>query len=129
MRGQSGLTDATASNIAAISRHEPNANNGDILPNSEWFAVMSLELWRQKVAAHLQCLCQQSDPAGYSDRTLRAWSSGENEPPARVLALLLRSADGGKVLTWVMRDCEQPWWIRHKKAERIYNALQAELRE
>lgn len=123
-------TKATASNVSAISRKEPKPppNHCDILQNREWFAIMSLELWHRKVAAHLHALFVEAGGKDYSERTIYAWTGDGHEPSAGVLAFLLRSSDGGRVLTWVMRGCEQPWWLRHERAERIYKMLEAELR-
>ena len=93
---------------------------GNILPHAEWFARMALELWRHKVAAHLDHLFQQSG-VRFSERTCRAWGAGDNEPPARALALLLRSDDGPLVLAWIMRDDPPQWW---RKLQLAHLALQ-----
>jgi len=129
MRAEWNDNGATANNVSAIVRKEsePPPRHCDILQSREWFAVMSLELWHQKVAAHL-ALFVQGGGQECSERTLYDWSSGKHEPPSRILVGLLRSSDGNRVLAWVMRDCEQTWWQAHQRAERIYNALQAELR-
>jgi hypothetical protein len=109
MRVVSSGSEIVAINAAAESRHEtlPAAaanNRGNILPQAEWFAVMARELWAFKVGAHLQ------HHLGYSDRTCRAWGSAESEPPARALALLLRTEDGPRVLAYIMRGSDAEWW-------------------
>jgi len=131
MRAEWNDNGATARNSAAISSHRAADHTwrGKIMPDGEWFPVMAFELWYQKVAANLQVFFLQSGPEmEVSDRTLRAWASGANEPPATRLALLLRSSDGRRVLAFIMRDCQQEWWAKFQRAERIYKTLEAELK-
>lgn len=90
---------------AGSGRDNSETNNcGTILPQAEWFAVMGRELWQFKIGAHLEC------HLGCSERTARAWGSGTHEPPARALAMLLRTDDGPRILEYLMRDSPPPWW-------------------
>lgn len=110
---RSDFIDGTATNVAAICGREQRGQNwrGKILPDGEWFPVMALELWREKVAANLQVFfIQGGAESGVSDRTLRSWACGASEPPATRLAFLLRSDDGPRVLAWIMRHDPPRWW-------------------
>ena len=56
--------------------------------------------------------------AGSPDRTARAYSSGDRNPSWIVLHDLIRGKEGYRVLTWVMRDSTETWWvvIQHERA-------------
>lgn len=75
----------------------------DRAPN--WFSALVAELWPVKGPAAL------AQYARCPDRTARAYSSGDREPPASVLRDLLRGDEGYRVLTHVMRDREPTWWV------------------
>lgn len=113
MRVLSSVPPPTANSGAAGSCRESPASNdrGNILPQAEWFALMARERWQFKVAAHLQ------HHLGYSERTCRSWGSAECEPPARALALLLRTEDGPFILEYIMRDSGAQWWNDLVKAK------------
>jgi hypothetical protein len=102
-----------ATNAAAASCREelPPKNSGNILPQAEWFALMARERWQFKAPAALADLIGDVEHGGYGERTYRAWSSAANEPPARALAILLRSNEGDQVLDWIMRDDPPNWWL------------------
>lgn len=90
------------------------SDRGNILPLADdWFALMGRGLWPLKAAAHLHHL------TGASERTCRAWASGTSEPPSRVLATLLRSDEGPRVLAWLMDGADALWWREHLRALRI----------
>ena len=112
MRGVSDEAAEAANNCAAESRREVSGPNhrGNILPQAEWFALMAREIWRFKVAANVQA------HTGYAERTCRSWGSAESEPPARVLALLLRSDDGPRVLEYIMRENPPGWYTALRQA-------------
>ena len=109
LRVSAGSEEGTTSGAAKVCRTSLPAEKatflGNILPHSEWFARMGRELWQFKIGSHLEC------HLGCSDRTARAWASGDNEPPARALALLLRTEDGPRILEWIMRDDPPAWWL------------------
>lgn len=56
--------------------------------------------------------------AGCPDRTARAYSSGDRNPPWTVLRDLLRGDEGYPVLKFVMHDATCTWWlvIQHERA-------------
>ena len=101
MREVSNAGTARANEVTAESCEQ--RIDGRVLPDL-WFARMARELWQFKVAAHLHAT------TGRSERTCRAWEAGDNEPGCTTLAQLLRSPDGPRVLSWVMRGCDEPWW-------------------
>lgn len=85
-----------------------------------WFALLCRELWGANAPKELEF------KSGRSDRTCRAWSSGDSPPPVNILLLLQRDPDiGRQVLDYVMRDCNAPWWHRFKRAERIAEQVEA----
>lgn len=120
MRTEWNENAATANNVAAISRQSQYLlrHDGKIMPDGEWFPIMALELWREKVAANLQVFfIEGGDPKpAVSDRTLRSWASGGSEPPATRLVYLLRSTDGPRVLCWIMRNDPPKWWTDLQRA-------------
>jgi len=122
MRREWDSNSATASNVAAISRqaNPVRQDHAARLVQGEWFPIMALELWHQKVSAALGVFfIEGGDPVEVSDRTRRAWASGESELPAYRLALLLRSSEGPRILCWIMRNDPPEWWL----------ALQGAIRE
>jgi len=114
-----GKVDVAATKSAAESCRDSSAlpDRGKILPQAEWFAVMARELWHFKVPAHIH------NHTGYSERTCRAWAAAESEPPARVLALLLRTDDGPRVLEYIMRNSDVRWWLLVCQARNILSTL------
>lgn len=85
-----------------------------------WFALLCRELWGANAPKELEF------KSGRSDRTCRAWTAGDSPPPVNILLLLQRDPDiGRRVLDYVMRDCNAPWWQSFKRAERITAQVEA----
>lgn len=75
-----------------------------------WFAVLCRELWGANAPKELEFR------TGRSDRTCRAWASGDNLPPLEIVLGLLRDAQcGQRVLDYAMRDCAAPWWVARER--------------
>lgn len=64
---------------------------------------------------------------GFEERTCYRYAAGDRKPPGWFIVSLLRSEQGATWLAAFMDKSEARWWVRHLKAERIYNALAAEL--
>ena len=45
------------------------------------------------------------------ERTASRWMAGCVDPPSRALIALIQSDQGWRVLTHIMRDSKQPWWL------------------
>lgn len=75
-----------------------------IIAEPLWFAVMCQRIFGPNAAKELHFLL------GNSDRTCRAWASGDCIPLATPLALLLRTKHGDAVLTYIMRGVDVEWW-------------------
>jgi hypothetical protein len=116
------IVASSANSVAAISCREIAApdDRGNILPPAGWFMRMARDLWQRKVAAHLHFLL------GASERTCRAWASGDSEPSASVLVALLRSDQGGRVLAFVMAGATAPWWRELRRARIVADAYDAQ---
>ena len=78
--------------------------------SSGWFAKMARKLWASKTAAVLAFL------TGRRERQCYRYASGQAEPMASFLVDLLRSSDGDRVLSEIMRGANAPWWRRHQFA-------------
>lgn len=106
--------DARATFIAARSCHDTEAENfnGTIVPERLWFALLARALWPIKSAAALE------QYAGVPDRTARAYQRGDREPTASVLRDLLRSNEGYRVLSHIMRDRPPSWWVELERLKR-----------
>ena len=98
---------AASISSAANSRQEIPAskNVGNIPPNRDWFMLLAHGVWG--VAAPVAV----EEHTGRSDRTCRDWTSGRTEPPAHVVAILLRSREGYLVLRHIMAIDPPTWWI------------------
>jgi hypothetical protein len=82
-----------------------------------WFAVMCRELWGSNATKELEF------KTGRSDRTCRAWASGDSPPPVNILLMLLQDPEcGAAILDHVMLGCEAPWWRDHQRALKIGRA-------
>jgi hypothetical protein len=77
----------------------------------QWFKRLAETLWPKKPSACLQY------HTGAKDRAARYWTSGR-EWPAWVLVVLLRSAEGDRVLELVMRGSKAKWWAAHRDARK-----------
>lgn len=82
---------------------------------------MCRALWPENAPKELQfILTNSARPAlGRSDRTARAWATGESEPPASVLLALLLSDHGWRVLDYLLCGLVIVWWARVTRALRI----------
>lgn len=125
MRGDLPGSGAAAIFPVAQSCLETSApdNRGTLVPGPLWFAVMARELWQFKVAAHLHFLL------GTSERTGRAWASGDREPMASILAGLLRSEDGARILEILMRDSSTKWWPQLVEDRRLASIFREAMRK
>jgi hypothetical protein len=74
---------------------------------------MSRALWGANAAKEIQFITTRSE------RTCRAWASGDSEPPASVLATLLLSGNADAVLKYILGDADSEWWREHERALRI----------
>lgn len=82
-----------------------------------WFAVMCRKLWGANAPKELEFR------TGRSDRTCRAWASGDSPPPVNILLMLLQDPEcGAAILEHVMLGCEAPWWRDHQRALKIGRA-------
>lgn len=87
--------------------------SGGILPNRDWFMRSARYVWPVGAAKALQFELQNSD------RTSRAWTSGEYEPPCHVLVQLLRGDHGGRFLDLAMDGASPAWWRQRQEDRRI----------
>lgn len=94
----------SAKNGAAQGGHEicASENIGTTVPE---FALVAQSVWKVKTPAALH------DHTHASERTCRAWASGDREPLAGVLITLLRSREGLLVLRAIMRTDPPQWWL------------------
>lgn len=92
------------------------------LAEALWFAEMCWDLWGDNAAKDLRFVLAKHD-IHKSERTCRAWASGECEPPARILALLLVSDHGFRVVKWIVRSSGLTWWANVQRAIRITEHL------
>jgi len=82
-----------------------------------WFALMCRRLWGQNAPKELEFR------TGRSDRTCRAWASGDSPPPVNILLMLLRDSECGEgILNHVMDGCDAEWWREHQRALRMGRA-------
>lgn len=106
----------------AIGSTEPLATHCQQRQDSAeplWFALLCRELWGTNAPKELEFALGRIGHVR-SDRTCRAWASGDSPPPVNILLMLLRDVEvGARVLTCVMRDCSASWWLDHLRARRI----------
>jgi hypothetical protein len=77
----------------------------------EWFSKLARKLWRDKPAVALEFLTGAPERQCY-----RYTSERPQEPPGKIIARLLRSSDGARVLDEIMRGSQAEWWKRHRFA-------------
>lgn len=82
-----------------------------------WFALMCREIFGPNAAKELQYLLSKSD------RTCRAWASGDSEPPAGILATLIVSEHGFRIVAWIVRGTAVVWWSNVQRALRRSEAI------
>lgn len=108
--------DARATFVGAPCGQE----TGTIVPEKVWFALLAKALWPVKAAIAIE------QYAGCPDRTARAYTSGDREPPASVLRDLLRGDEGYRVLSQLMDGCPVAWWgviQRERKLAALANEI------
>lgn len=103
-------------NVVAISSVASSCRQRQHSAEPLWFAVMCRELWGANAPKELEfALTRMGHPR--SDRTCRAWASGDSPPPVNILLMLQRDHECGEaVLAYVMRDCDAPWWAEQQRA-------------
>lgn len=108
-----------AAEIAAISPTAESCRQRQDSAESLWFALLCRYLWGGNAPKDLEfALARNHDKR--SDRTCRAWAAGDSPPQVNILVILQRDPQcGRKVLDYVMRDCDAPWWRELQRAERI----------
>lgn len=126
MHGIISGKDQTAISTAADSCHRQHATDASHaqrqhLAEPLWFALMCRALWPENAPKELQfILANSARPSlGRSDRTARAWATGESEPPVSVLLALLLSDHGWRVLEYLLGATVLGWWTRLTRALRI----------
>ena len=115
---------AVAANHAAAGLCRESAaapapdNRGTIVPIHSWFAGLVAALWPERQRAKMLRFITGIR----SERTARAWAS-KKEPRAWVLALLLRSDHGWRVLSYIMRGSTATWWLNVQHGLRLAEAI------
>lgn len=106
----------------AISAVAADCQRRQISAEPLWFALMSRELWGPNAPKDLEYWLRKAelDP---SDRTCRAWASGDSIPVSTIMAILLHTPHGYRVLNWIMRDSTEPWWLELQRAIRRSAAI------
>lgn len=106
-------------NVVAISPMATSCRQRQDSAEPLWFALLCRELWGANAPKELEyALGRIGHPR--SDRTCRAWASGDSPPPVNILLMLQRDEEcGERVLEYVMRDCNAPWWLDHQRAADI----------
>lgn len=84
-----------------------------------WFAVMCRVLWGPNASKDLKFILDAYDGRDRSERTCRAWTSGDSEPPCSVLGILMVSDQGRAVLDYLQREMPSLWWLALMRAERV----------
>jgi hypothetical protein len=94
-----------------------------------WFALLCRYLWGGNAPKDLEfALARNHDKR--SDRTCRAWAAGDSPPQVNTLVLLQRDHQcGERVLQYVMRDCDAPWWLELQAARALCAQFQIIKRE
>lgn len=101
MHGNVIDAESAATNAEATCGRE----TGTIVPEKIWFALLVKTLWPVKAAIAIE------QYARCPDRTARAYTSGDREPPASVLRDLLRGDEGFRVLSQLLDGFPVTWWI------------------
>jgi hypothetical protein len=91
--------------------------SGSILPNRDFFMLAVRCKWKSNAPKELQFRL------GNSDRTCRAWSSGEYEPPLHILVQLLRTEDGDHFLNLAMEGASPAWFCKLQRALKLMEAI------
>jgi hypothetical protein len=113
-------TSAAAASCREVSAKCRTAESGSILPVQSWFADIVRKLWPARQRAKMLCFFT----GVRSDRTARAWASGDYEPSASVLGALLRSDEGGRVLNAIMAGSHATWWLQHRRDQIMASAFE-----
>lgn len=84
-----------------------------VAESRKWLPAMADTLWKLKQVNAIHELIGGDAVAKL--RTIYCWCAGKNEPLAFVLIKLLRSPQGWRVFEYLMRGCQQPWWLQLKR--------------
>lgn len=90
----------------------------------KWMPLLASGLWTNKAPNTIHDLIGGDVVA--SLRTCYAWCAGTNEPHGFIVLKLLHSEQGWRVLEFLMRGCEQPWWIDLRRAHYCAAAYERE---
>jgi hypothetical protein len=114
MHGNISEAGRNARNAAAMDCRE-NLSRQD-LAEPLWFAVLCRFLWGGNAPKELEYALARNG-LERSDRTCRAWASGDSLPPSNIfVALWLDHAVGKRVEQYVKGDCDAPWCIADRRA-------------
>lgn len=86
-----------------------------------WFAKVARGLLPSDAGFALHTLTDVPESTCYR------YTRGDTQISALLYRKLLWREDGWRWLNGIMDGCEAAWWKRYQKAERIYNAIAAEL--
>jgi hypothetical protein len=109
----------------------PSAENCQTRQDSAeplWFALLCRHLWSTNAPKDLEFALSRANHQR-SDRTCRAWAAGDSPPPINIGVMLLRDQIGGRVLEYIMRDCEAQWWLDLQTARALCAQFQIIKRE
>jgi hypothetical protein len=105
--------------ISAIPVPASNRPSRQDFAEPLWFAVLCRYLWGANGPKDLQAALARNG-LERSDRTCRAWASGDNTPPLQIYLVLQNDAVvGSRVLHYAHQDCTAPWWQELQRAVRI----------
>lgn len=118
-----------AAEIAAISLSAANCRQRQDSAEPLWFALLCRDLWGGNAPKDLEFALSRNGHQR-SDRTCRAWAAGDSPPPINIGVMLQRDeAVGSKVLDYIMRDCDAPWWRDLQAAQALCAQFQIIKRE
>jgi hypothetical protein len=86
----------------------------------KWFPGLAKKLSKDKPAAAVHHLTSEAE------RTCYDWCKGAVDPPSRTIIKLMHSSAGWTVLEYLMRGCQQPWWLETLRARRCAAAYEQE---
>lgn len=105
----------TASELVADNRIEFPI----VAESRKWFPGLAKKLSGNKPAAVVSHLIKEAE------RTCYDWCAGKFDPPARAIVKLLHTEAGWIVLEYLMRGCQQRWWLETVRARECSLAYEA----
>jgi hypothetical protein len=102
MREESPGNGLSANVGAAIVCRDGN-DSGNNLPDL-CFAIVVRDVWGVKAPMAIHTY------TGTPERTARHWSSGAGDSTAQIVIGLIRSVEGYRLLSRIMRDDPPDWW-------------------